>query len=59
MLKAFKSTVQILVAVALVLQLGGCFYWEDRDHEYDHDRHYDHPDHHDHDDPGIDVHMHG
>jgi hypothetical protein len=55
MFKTFKSTLQVLFAIALVLQLGGCFY---RDH--DRDRHYDHYEHHDdHDHAGVDVHMHG
>ena len=54
MVKTFKSTLRILVGVALVLQLGGCFYW---DHDHDRDRHYEHHDDHDH--SGVDVHFHG
>ena len=57
MIKTFKSTLLILIGVGLVLQLGGCFYW-DHDRDHDRDRHYDHSDHHDHD-SGIDVHVHG
>ena len=56
MIKTFKSTLLILIGVGLVLQLGGCFYW-DHDHDHDRDRHYDHSDHHDHD-SGFDVHVH-
>lgn len=57
MLKTFKSTLQILFGIVLILQLGGCFYW---DHDHDRDRHYDHQEHHDdHDHSGIDVHVHG
>jgi hypothetical protein len=54
----FKSTVQILIGVALVAQLAGCFFegHDDRWH-HDHDRYYA-PEHHDHD-SGIDVHLHG
>jgi len=54
MYKIFKSTLQIVVGVALALQLGGCFF---SDHDHGHyDRHYDHPEHHD--GPGIDVRVH-
>ena len=53
MFKTFKSMLQILIGIALVLQLGGCFY---RDHDHDRDRHYDHQEHHE---PGVDVHVHG
>ena len=53
MFKIFKSTLQICVAVALVLQLGGCFF---SDHDHDRDRHYEHPEHHD---PAVDVRVHG
>ena len=57
MFKTFKSTLQVLFGIALVLQLGGCFYW---DHDRDRDRHYDHQEHHDdHDHPGVDVQVHG
>jgi hypothetical protein len=55
MFKIFKSMLQILIGIALVLQLAGCFYW---DHDHDRDRHYDHHDDHSHD-SGIDVHVHG
>jgi hypothetical protein len=56
MFKIFKSTLQIVVGVALALQLGGCFF-SDHDHGPDRDRHYDHhPEHHD--EPGIDVRVH-
>jgi len=48
---------QILLGIALVAQLTGCFYHDDRWH-HDHDRGYDHPEHHDHD-SGIDVHLRG
>ena len=54
----FKSTIQILLGVALAVQLTGCFYHDDRWH-HDHDRSYDHPEHHDDRDSGIDVHLHG
>ena len=55
----FNRTLQILIGVALVVQLTGCFYHDDRWH-HDHDRDYDHHDHYEHhDDPGIDVHLHG
>jgi len=54
--KTFKSTLQILFGIALVLQLGGCFYW-DHDHDHDRDRHYDH--HQEYHDPSVDVHFHG
>jgi hypothetical protein len=53
----FKNTLQILVAVVFILQLGGCIF-VDRDHDHDRDRHYEHQEHHDHD-SGIDVHLHG
>jgi len=49
----FKSALQILFVVALVVQLTGCFF-EDRDHHRD----YDHHEHHDRD-SGVDVHFHG
>ncbi len=52
MYKTFKGALQIFFGVALVLQLGGCFYW---DHDHDRDRHYDHHDDHG---SGIDVHVH-
>ena len=52
----FKRTLQVLVGVALVVQLAGCFYWGD-DHRW-HDGHRDYHDHGDHD-SGIDVHVHG
>ena len=55
MFKTFKSALQILFGIALVLQLGGCFY-SDHDRYHDRDRHYDHQEHHE---PGVDVHMHG
>jgi hypothetical protein len=46
------------LGLVLVLQLGGCIFF-DRDH--DRDRHHDRPEHHDdHEhDSGIDVHLHG
>jgi len=52
----FNRTLQILLGVALVVQLAGCFYWghDDRWH-HDHDR-YDHPEHRD---PGVNVNIHG
>jgi len=57
-----KSTFQVLIAMAFVVQLSGCFFvdHDDRWH-HDHDRHYDPPEHHEyHDhDSGIDVHLHG
>ena len=49
----FKRTLQILLGVAFVMQLAGCFF-EDRDHR----GHYEHSEHHDHD-AGVDVHLHG
>jgi hypothetical protein len=52
----FNRTLQILLGLALVAQLTGCFYQDDRWH-HDHDRGYDHPEHHD--DPGVNVHIHG
>ena len=55
--KKFKSSVQILVGVAFVVQLTGCFF-VDRDHRR-HDDRMEHQDHgHDHD-PSIDVRVHG
>jgi len=55
----FKNTLQILVAVVFILQLGGCIFVDrDHDHDHDRDRHYEHQEHHDHD-SGIDVHLHG
>lgn len=57
MRKTFKSTLQVLVGMAFVVQLSGCFFW---DHDHGRDRHYDHYDHHDdHGPSGIDVHVHG
>lgn len=53
-----KKTLQMLVGVALVFQLGGCVY---RDREHDRENHYDHPEQH-YDqghDSGVDVHFHG
>ena len=50
----FKKTIQIFVGVALVMQLAGCFYHDDRWH-HDHDRDF-HPEHHD---SGVDVNIHG
>jgi hypothetical protein len=47
----FKRTLQVLVGVALAVQLTGCFFSDN-----DHRGHYYHPDHHD---SGIDVHVHG
>ena len=43
MFKIFKSTLQILVAVALVLQLGGCIFmgWDRHGHPYHHDHDHD------------------
>jgi hypothetical protein len=51
----FKRTIQIFVGIALVMQLAGCFYHDDRWH-HDHDRYYDRPEHHD---PGVNVNIHG
>ena len=52
----FKTTIQILIGIALAAQLTGCFYHDDNWH-HDHDRDF-HPEHHEHD-SGIDVHVHG
>ena len=57
MLKTFKSTLQILMGVALVVQLAGCYYWrDDRRWHRDRPEHFDHQEHHD---PSVDVHFHG
>ena len=57
MFKTFKNTLQVLFGMALVLQLGGCFF---HDHDHDRDRHYDQQEHHDdHDHAGVDVQVHG
>ena len=53
----FKRTLQIFFGVALVMQLVGCFYHDDRWH-HDHDRNYGHPEHHD-QGPSVNVNVHG
>jgi len=47
----FKSVIQILVGIALTVQLAGCFYMGD-----DHRWHGGQREYHD---PGINVHIHG
>ncbi len=53
----FKSTIKILVGLALVAQFSGCFFegHDDRWH-HDHDRYYGHPEYRD---PGVNVNIHG
>ncbi len=52
MLTKFKNTLQIVVIIALVVQLGGCIF-------VDRDRH-GHPWHHEHDsEPSVDIRVHG
>jgi hypothetical protein len=50
----FKRTIQIFVGIALVMQLAGCFYHDNRWH-HDHDRNYGHPEH----GPDVNVNIHG
>ena len=52
----FKRSLQIIVGIAFVAQLAGCFFVDrDRRGHYDHDRAEGH-EYHDHD-PSIDVHL--
>ncbi|MBF0523185.1 MAG: hypothetical protein HQL24_09040 [Candidatus Omnitrophica bacterium] len=53
MFRKIKSALQILIVVALTVQLAGCIF-EDRDRR----RHNDYPEHHN-NDSGIDVRIHG
>jgi len=55
MCNKYKKLLLIVIATALVAQLTGCFYRDERWH-HDHDRMYEHPEHHD---PSVDVHFHG
>jgi len=55
-LRKFKSALQILVVIAFVVQLAGCFY-ERRDDRRRHDEQFQ--EHHDNDrGSGIDIHVH-
>ncbi len=55
MIGKLKGMLQVVMVLALALQVSGCFF-VDRDHR----RHYGPPEHHDHgSDAGVDIRVHG
>jgi len=49
-----KKTLQILVGLAFVVQLAGCFY-HDEHWRHSHSMYYGHPEYHD---PGVNINVH-